>query len=172
MSSRRVSRFKKKKTLYIFSEGKSERNYFEILKTNPLISDIYNIKNDIYHSDIFRLIDDSDSNMKILPGIDTIKVFIFDADRFENEGFDIGDSRIQSNKDIIYISRSDFEFFLDLHLSNGYYRNNNKSKFTYTAVKEIKNLTLDKIQCTRDGSSYSGFKTPKDLIIALFENKL
>ena len=168
MSIRRGNRFVERKKIYIFSEGQSERNYFEALKGNSYISSNYTINNDNFDSDVFKLIRTSDDKIKFLKGVDIIKVFIFDADKFENGELDVNNQLMVDNKDIIYLSRDDFENFLNNHLTKSYYRNNKKPNFIGSAVLQIRGLTLNEVKNMSNCSSYNGFKTPKDLIIELY----
>src|SRR3989338_6696641 len=149
MSIRRMS----KKIVHIYCEGDSEKNYFEALKGNKVISNNYVLKPNSKTNDLENAIRKS----KFLEGISIIIVYVYDSDTFKNQKKITEDIRKQKEK--IYFSEENFEDFLACHKTKKVYRDKkpNLSRELIEEIRELDNSALKK--CIKEPKKFKDFKS-------------
>ncbi|MEK6943784.1 MAG: RloB domain-containing protein [Nanoarchaeota archaeon] len=154
-----------KKIVHIYCEGDSEKNYFEALKGNKIISNNYVLKPNSKTNDIVNAIRKS----KFLKGLSVIIVYVYDSDTFKNQK-KITDE-IKEHKNYIYFSEENFEGFLDCHKTRKVYRDK-KPNLSRQLIEEIRNLDKSSLQkCIKKPKKFKDFKSIYDLLDELFEQK-
>ncbi len=162
MSIRKTS----KKIIHIYCEGNSEKNYFEALKGNKIISNNYVLRPNSKVNDLEHAIRKS----KFLEGVAVIIIYVYDSDTFKNQK-KITD-KIKKQKDCIYFSEENFEDFLSCHKTKIVYRNK-KPKLSRQLIEEIRELDIDSLKkCIKTPKKFKDFKSIYELLQELFEQKL
>jgi RloB-like protein len=157
---------KNKKIIHIYCEGDSEKNYFEALKRNKIISQNYVLKPNSKTNDLEIAIRKSN----ILEGIDVIIIYVYDSDTFKNQKKIT--KKIKKQKDSIYFSEENFEDFLTCHKTRKVYRNK-KPDLSRQIIEEIRNLDCDSLKkCIKKPKKFKNFKSIYELLQELFEQKL
>ena len=155
-----------KKIVHIYCEGDSEKNYFEALKGNKIISNNYVLKPNSKTNDLENAIRKS----KFLEGISVIIVYVFDSDTFKNQK-KITDN-IKEQKENIYFTEENFEDFLACHTTTKIYRNK-KPNLSSELIEEIRKLDNNSLKiCIKKPNKFKDFKSIYDLLDKLFEQKL
>ncbi len=168
-----------KTKIYLYCEGKSEKNYFEALKRNTQINKNYVLSpiQDNKLTDLKNAINHSRKNPEILKsrskiGLNLCILFFCDTDKFENGDKKI-DFEIENLKKCIYFSYSDFEDFLTCHKTKNPYTYKGKPNISRELLKEIENLTLKELKEIKvKPNKYKNFKTIYDFLVELFEKKI
>jgi len=162
MSIKRMS----KKVVHIYCEGDSEKNYFEALKGNKIISNNYVLRPNSKTNDLEIAIRKS----KFLEGISVIIVYVFDSDTFKNQK-KITD-KIEKQKGQIYFSEENFEDFLYCHKTKRPYRDK-KPNLSRQLIEEIRGLDHNSLKKKiKKPKKFKDFKSIYDLLDELFEHKL
>ncbi len=155
-----------KKEIFIYCEGKSEKNYFEALKRNFIISNNYVLKINSEFNDLdnaIRRIERLEIEMKV--------IFIYDSDTC-NKGQKLITEKIKLYKGQIYFSEEEFEDFLKCHKTKPYYHDR-KPNLNRELLEEIRQLNKNYIlNHIKKPNKYKDFKTIYDLLLELIENKL
>lgn len=155
-----------KKIVHIYCEGDSEKNYFEALKGNIVVSKNYVLKPNSRTNDLKIAIRKS----KFLEGIPVIIVYVFDSDTFKNQKKITNE--IKKEKERIYFSVENFEDFLDCHTTKKVYRDK-KPNLSRQLIEEIRGLDHDSLKrCIKKPRKFKDFKSIYDLLGELFEQKL
>lgn len=160
MSIKRIN----KKIIHIYCEGASEKNYFEALKGNNIISTNYVLKPNSKENDLENALEKS----KRLSGVMVISIFIYDSDSYYHHKQIT--NNIKNNKKYIYFSDKNFEDFLNCHNTKPPYKCN-KPHLSRHLIEEIRNLTIPSIKKLRRPDNFKEFKSFYDLLMELFENK-
>lgn len=161
MSIKRMS----KKIVHIYCEGDSEKNYFEALKGNKIISNNYVLKPNSRTSDLNNAIKKS----RNLEGVSVILVYVFDSDTYKNQKKITNE--IKNQKEQIYFSEENFEDFLECHQTKKPYRDK-KPNLSRQLIEEIRDLDSDSLKrCIKKPKTFKGFKSIYDLLDELFEQK-
>ncbi len=155
-----------KKVVHIYCEGDSEKNYFEALKGNKIISNNYVLKPNSKTNDLGIAIRKS----KFLEGILVMIVYVFDSDKFKNQKKIIDE--IEKQKGHIYLSEENFEDFLACHKTKRPYRNK-KPNLSRQLIEEIRGLDHSSLKkCIKKPKKFKDYKSIYDLLEELFEHKL
>lgn len=155
-----------KTIIHIYCEGESEKNYFEALKSNNIISKKYVLKPNSKTNDLERAIKKS----KVLEGIDVIVIYVYDSDTFKNQK-KITDN-IEEKREYIYFNEENFEDFLACHTTRKVYRNK-KPNLSRQLIEEIRELKISTLkQYIKMPKTFEKFKSIYDLLIELFEEKI
>jgi len=155
-----------KKIVHIYCEGNSEKNYFEALKGNKIISSNYVLKPNSKTNDLEIAIRKS----KFLEGIAVIIIYVFDSETFKNQKKIT--AKIKKQKECIYFSEENFEDFLDCHKTKKVYRDK-KPNLSRQLIEEIRGLDNSSIKkCIKKPKKFKDFKSIYDLLDELFEQKL
>jgi hypothetical protein len=162
-----------------FSQGESEKNYFEALKGNNFINKTYVLvpiqKKGL--TDLDNAIGHSKKNEQIIKsqsrgGLKILILFFYDSNKFENRQSRMN-KEIEDLKDSIYLSHLDFECFLNFHKTKNHYKNGEKPKLHRDLIKEVRNLTLEDLKKVKiKPNKYKNFKTTLDFLVELFEKKI
>jgi len=162
MSIKRTS----KKIVHIYCEGDSEKNYFEALKGNKIISNNYVLRPNSKTNDLVNAIKKS----KVLEGISVVIVYVFDSDTYKNQKKITDD--IKKQKGQIYFSEENFEDFLECHQTKKPYRDR-KPNLSRQLIEEIRGLKYSSLKkCIKKPKTFKGFKSIYDLLDELFGQKL
>jgi hypothetical protein len=155
-----------KKIVHIYCEGDSEKNYFEALKGNKIISNNYVLRPNSKTNDL----DDAIKKSKFLEGVSVVIVYVFDSDTYKNQK-KITDE-IKNQKGSIYFSEENFEDFLECHNTKNPYRDR-KPNLSRQLIEEIRGLNHSSLKrCIKKPKTFNGFKSIYDLLDELFEQKL
>lgn len=155
-----------KKIVHIYCEGDSEKNYFEALKGNKIISNNYVLRPNSKTNDLVNAIKKS----KVLEGVSVVIVYVFDSDTYKNQK-KITDE-IKNQKGQIYFSEENFEDFLECHQTKKPYRDR-KPNLSRQLIEEIRGLDYSSLKkCIKKPKTFEGFKSIYDLLDELFEQKL
>jgi len=155
-----------KKTVHIYCEGTSEKNYCEALKANKYITKNYVLKPNSKENDLNNAILKSER----LKGIGIVIIYIYDSDTFINKK-KIGEA-IKKKQKVIYFNEEDFEDFLKCHKTKKHYHPR-KPRLSRKLIEEIRNLDLDYIQTKiKKPNKFKNFKSFYDLLIELFEERI
>lgn len=155
-----------KKIVHIYCEGDSEKNYFEALKGNKLISNYYVLKPNSKTNDLENAIKKS----KSLEGVSVVKVYVYDSDSFKIQK-KISNEIIKQKK-YIYFSEQNFEDFLCCHKTKRAYRDK-KPNLSRQLIEEIRSLDRSFLQtCIKKPRKFDDFKSIYDLLNELFEKKI
>ena len=155
-----------KKIVHIYCEGDSEKNYFEALKGNKIISKNYVLKPNSKTNDLNNAVRKS----KFLEGVTLIIIYVFNSDIFKNQK-KITDE-IKKKKEHIYFSEENFEDFLACHKTKKVYRDR-KPNLSRQLIEEIRGLDNSSIKkCIKKPKKFKDFKSIYDLLDELFEQKL
>ncbi len=154
-----------KKVIFIYCEGESEKNYFEALKGNKLISNNYVLKPNSNINDLHNAIE----KIERLE-LDSKTIYIYDSDTYK-KGLKKITEKIEKHKGQIYFSEEEFEDFLKCHKTKSYYRDK-KPNLSRALVEEIRQLDKNYIkQYIKKPNKYKEFKSIYDLLMELIENK-
>ncbi len=157
---------KTKKIVYIYCEGKSERNYFEALKRNTIISKNYVLKPNFSENDLMNAIKKSEG----LDGIDSIVVFVYDSDRYKSDKKITEEIKIKQEN--IYFNDDDFEDFLNCHKTKPPYKDK-KPNLSRQMISEISNLNKVFIEVNmKKPRAFKNFKSLYDFLVELFDEKI
>ncbi|MFA6072582.1 MAG: RloB domain-containing protein [Candidatus Woesearchaeota archaeon] len=157
---------KSKKIVHIYCEGDSEKNYFEALKGNKIISNNYVLKPNSKTNDLNNAIKKS----KFLKGASIVIVYVFDSDTYKNQK-KITDE-IKNQKGQIYFSEENFEDFLKCHKTKKSYRDR-KPNLSRQLIEEIRGLDNSSLKkCIKKPKTFNNFKSIYDLLDELFNQKL
>ena len=155
-----------KKIIYIYCEGVSEKNYFEALKGNVLISRNYVLKPNSKENDLKNAIKKS----KKLEGLDITIIYIYDSDTFKQHKKITQEIEIQ--KKVLYFNEENFEDFLNCHKTKPIYRKK-KPNLNRHLIEEIRNLDSTYIKKhIKKPNKFKKFKSIYDLLIELFDEKI
>jgi FtsZ-interacting cell division protein YlmF len=155
-----------KKIVHIYCEGDSEKNYFEALKGNKIISKNYVLRPNSKTNDL----DNAIKKSKFLEGVSVVIVYVFDSDTYKNQK-KITDE-IKNQKGQIYFSEENFEDFLKCHKTKNPYRDT-KPNLSRQLIEEIRGLDHSSLKiCIKKPKTFNGFKSIYDLLDELFEQKL
>lgn len=155
-----------KKIVHIFCEGDSEKNYFEALKGNKIISQNYVLRPNSKTNDLNKAIRKS----KRLDGISVIIVYVYDSDTYKNQKKIT--AGIKKQKEQIYFSEENFEDFLRCHKTKNPYKDR-KPNLSRQLIEEIRNLDYISLKkWIKKPNTFKDFKSIYDLLSELFEQKL
>ena len=155
-----------KKIVHIYCEGESEKNYFEALKGNKIISNNYVLRPNSKTNDLVNAIKKS----KVLEGVSVVIVYVFDSDTYKNQKRITDD--IKKQKGQIYFSEENFEDFLECHQTKKPYRDK-KPKLSRQLIEEVRGLDYSSLKkCIKKPKTFNGFKSIYDLLDELFGQKL
>jgi len=155
-----------KKIVHIYCEGDSEKNYFEALKGNKIISNNYVLRPNSKTNDL----DNAIKKSKFLEGVSVVIVYVFDSDTYKNQKKITNE--IKNQKGQIYFSEENFEDFLKYHKTKNPYRDR-KHNLSRQLIEEIRVLDHSSLKkCIKKPKTFNGFKSIYDLLDELFEQKL
>jgi len=155
-----------KKIIHIYCEGKSEKNYFEALKGNKIVSSNYVLKPTSKENDLNNAIKKS----KRLDAVDLIIIYIYDSDKFKSQKKIT--EKIKIDKNLIYFSEEKFEDFLSCHKTKPFYRDK-KPNLSRHLIEEIRDMDTNYIKKhMKKPKKFKNFKSIYDLLLVMFEKKL